>query len=52
MWYKKHGGLHWLAIGRLRLSWCIKAKSQTKAAPGYIYNSTKPVKIPGFIVYR
>lgn len=25
--YRKIGGIHWLSIGRLRISWCIKRQS-------------------------
>ncbi len=26
MSYRKIGGIHWLSIGRLRISWCLKRK--------------------------
>lgn len=28
MSYRKIGGIHWLAIGRLRISWCFKRAAQ------------------------
>lgn len=47
MWYKKIGGLHWLAIGRLRFAWCIKAAPKAKAHP---LDNVMP--LPAYVVRR
>ena len=48
MWYKKIGGLHWLAIGRLRLAWCVKAKPPARA-PHPLDNT---IRLPAYVVRR
>lgn len=32
MTYRKIGGIHWLALGRLRISWCLKRDASRDAS--------------------
>lgn len=33
MTYRKIGGMHWLFIGRVRFTWCIKRRETVKLQP-------------------
>lgn len=35
MTYRKIGGMHWLAMGRVRISWCVTRKPAPKACMGF-----------------
>lgn len=37
MTYRKIGGMHWLALGRLRISWCVTRKLAPKACMDWTY---------------